>query len=90
MTVWRTVRISVFERFMALASKLCVPLLLKLVCTQRSLHQELRSHSLVSRGKKGMREDHSLVGDSSSSTNHLLFFRVCHFLVMDNVASVEG
>lgn len=34
-------------------------------------------------------ERRPFIGDSSSSTNHLLFFRVCHFLVMDNVASVE-
>lgn len=89
MSVFQTVNAPVFQSFLDLASKLHVDLLLQLVGSQWSLHQEPRSHSLVSRSKKGTREDYALVGDSSFSNNHLLFLKVCNFLVTENAASME-
>ena len=88
-SVLQTVNTLVFQGFLDLAFKLHVDLLLQLVGSQWSLHQEPRSHSLVSRSKKGRRKDYALVEVSRFSDNHLLFLKVCNFLVMENAVSME-
>lgn len=89
MSVFQAVNTPVFQSFLDLASKRHVGLLLQLVGSQWSLHQELRSHRLVSRSKKGRRDDYTLVGVSSFSNNYLLFLKVCNFLVVENAASIK-
>lgn len=73
----------IFQIFRDPAAKLHVDLLLQLVGPR------IRSREGTGWCQEARREDYASVGVSSFSNNHLLFLKVCNFLVIRNAISMQ-